>query len=58
MKNSNETIGNRTRYLPTCSAVPLNMIGCRHKIILSYMLKRAVADQKCNVQRNTFDSRE
>ena len=22
MKNSNDTIGNRTRYLPACSAVP------------------------------------
>ena len=22
MKNSNDTIGNRTRYLPTCSAMP------------------------------------
>jgi len=30
MKNSNETIGNRTRELPTCRAVRLNQL--RHRV--------------------------
>jgi len=29
MKNSNDTIENRTRYLPTCSAVLLAMINLK-----------------------------
>jgi hypothetical protein len=45
MKNFNDTIGNRTRNLPTCSAVPK-----RHN---------SVPDQKevlLSTQENSFDS--
>ena len=37
LKNSNDTIGNRTRDLPVCSVVPLGL--CR-MIILRWLLKK------------------
>jgi hypothetical protein len=33
MKNSNDTIGNRTRYLPTCSAVTQPTAPLRVKVL-------------------------
>jgi hypothetical protein len=39
MKNSNDTIGNRTRDLPTCSAVPPPPALPRAPIIYKYLLK-------------------
>ena len=39
MKNSNVTIGNRTRYLPTCSVVPQPTAPPRTSYLLSYIEK-------------------
>jgi len=47
MKNSNDTIGNRTRYLPACSAVPQTTSGT-----LSELAKRI---HTCTAQCTYFN---
>jgi hypothetical protein len=46
MKNSNDTIGNRTRALPACSAVPL-----RHRVFLPYK-KKAIKINTAQLMKN------
>ena len=63
MKKSNDTIGNRTRHLPTCSAVPrptalprtpFNKIVLRlnHNSLLHYHQLHVSACNKAIVSRN------
>jgi hypothetical protein len=42
MKNSNDTIGNRTRDLRACSTVPLRMIGLLAKKPVARVTKEAL----------------
>jgi len=59
MKNSNETIGNRTRDLPACSAVPQPTAPPRHranhaKFNPHYVApKKLILNKKKNAQPST-----
>jgi hypothetical protein len=49
MKNSNDTIGNRTRDLPVCSAVPQPTAPPRapkNTAIVKYLIMKCVTDKK------------
>ena len=53
MTNSNDTVGNRTRDLPTCSAVPQQTASPRHRVHLS-VLNRGECTVSCiKIFRNT-----
>ena len=56
MKNSNDTIGNRTRDLPSCSAVPQPTAPPRAPISLRYLLKNSVHPQHLenSISSNTY----
>jgi len=50
MKNSNDTIGNRTRDLPTCSAVPQPTVPLRAPRLHVKML----TTEKLNIFKSTW----
>jgi len=69
MKNSNETIGNRTRDLPTCNAVPQtnalprapqytveehNLMLCVHPYVLRSNQVQGITYLGCYLDRKEF----
>jgi len=55
MKNSNDTIGNRTRDLPTCSAVPQSHVN--YFMIKTYRLAKQRGSYTPNPTRENYGSR-
>ena len=52
MKNSNDTIGNRTRDLPACSAVPQPTAPPRTPGLYSMRCKKAIYERNFNAESN------
>ena len=52
MKNYNDTIGNRTRDFPTCSAVPQPTALPRspYRKVVTYFIRVIISVLNCNVQ--------
>ena len=58
MKNSNETIGNRTRDLPTCSAVAQPTGPLRTLKLIRTLINIYIHIYRINVTQNFTDDRK
>jgi hypothetical protein len=54
MKNSNDTIGNRSRDLPVCSAVPQPL---RHRVPLLLYVSSHYTDKNDNLNKEIYQKK-